>query len=282
MQAMNTAPTLFDAVRLTARRDRARRMAREDAGFLLDRAAADMADRLAVANRDFVRAVDILTPGPGLAPALAASVPGLAPEHVQAADMADLEKALPVEAGYDLAVSGFGLHWLDDLPGALALIRRALKPDGLFMAALPAEGTLSELRDTLIAAEVELSGGAGARVDPFIEVRQAGSLLQRAGFALPVADIERIVVRYGSVAALIADLRAMGATSVLTENRKPLPRGVLPRLEAIYAERHSDPDGRLTASFNLLHLTGWAPHESQQKPLKPGSAEVSLTRILKR
>ncbi|MCG6857120.1 MAG: methyltransferase domain-containing protein [Salaquimonas sp.] len=282
---MNTGEPLFDPRRLFALRERALRMARTDAGFLLNHVADEMVGRLSATNRTFTRAVDFLTPGPGLGAALAKIAPGLGIDHIAHADWLaggkEIETVLAPESR-NLVVSAFGLHWIDDLPGALALIRRVLKPDGLFMAVLPAEGTLGELREALIAAEAELSGGASQRIDPFADVRQAGSLLQGAGFALPVADIERLVVRYDSVAALVADLRAMGATSALAENRRPLPRAVPARLEAIYAERYSDPDGRIRASFNLLHLTGWAPHESQQQPLKPGSAEVNLAEALRK
>ena len=283
---MNAAEPLFDYRRLVAKRERARRIARADATFLVDRAAAEMADRLGVTNRQFRRGADFFTATNVLADALRAVEPALAIERFDERGLGEAgggRDDLRLEAGiYDLAVSAFGLHWSNDLPGVLTRIRRALKPDGLFMATLPAEGTLGELRDSLIAAEASLTSGASLRVDPFIDVRQAGALLQGAGFALPVADSEKLVVRYDSVAALVTDLRAMGVTSALAGNRKVLPRGTAERLEAIYAERYADVDGRLRASFNLIHLTGWAPHESQQKPLRPGSAQTSLARHLKR
>lgn len=282
----NTGEPLFDPRRLAAIRARARRIARADASFLLEHAALDMAERLGATNREFVQAIDFLTPGTGLAQTLASNLPRLHIEHVEHAASAKGARAQDAgalrEATRDLVVSAFGLHWLDDLPGALSLVRHVLKPDGLFMAVLPGEGTLGELRDCLIAAEAELSGGASQRIDPFVDVRQAGSLLQQAGFALPVADVERLVVRYDSVAALVRDLRAMGATSALSDNRKPLPRAIAARVESLYAERHCDPDGRIRASFNLLHLTGWAPHESQQRPARPGSAQISIAEVLAR
>lgn len=281
---MSSAEPLFDPDRLAAIRRRATAIAKADAGFLLEHAAGELADRLAATNRHFVHGLDVLTPGPGLAPFLAGAAPQLRLERIGTADAAKRhgDRSSRGGAPSDLAVSAFGLHWLDDLPGALAAIRATLKPDGLFMAALPAEGTLAELRDALIAAEEELSGGAGQRVDPFVELRQAGALLQQAGFALPVADLDKLVVRYDRVADLVADLRAMGATSALSGNRRRLPRGIMDRLEAIYAERHADPDGRIRASFNFAYLTGWAPHESQQKPLRPGSGTVSLAEVLGR
>lgn len=283
---MTVNEACFDPDRLTLHRRRARHMARDDAAFLIERASAELADRLAATNRQFVDGIDLLTPIPVLADTLRPLRPGLDLRHVDhetlaPADLASGDLRLEPEA-HDLAVSIFGLHWTNDLPGALAQIRRTLRPDGLFMATLPGEGTLSELRSCLIEAESELSSGAADRIDPFVEIRQAGSLLQRAGFALPVADSEELVVRYRSVAALIADLRAMAATSARAGTVRPLPRGILATLEAVYAKRFADPDGRLRATFNFIHLTGWAPHESQQQPLKPGSAQVRLADFLNR
>lgn len=261
-------------------------MGRVGADFLVQRSASDMADRLGAANRTFLVGADILTDSPALAEAVCRVAPGLKIDRIDDAALAARKASrddLHLQPGtYDLAISAFGLHWSNDLPGTLVQIRQALKPDGLFMATLPGEGTLAELRESLIVAESSLSAGASLRVDPFTELRQAGTLLQRAGFALPVADIDKIVIRYGSVAALIADLRAMGATSALAGAGKPLPKSIMGRLEAVYGERFSDPDGRLRASFNIIHLTGWAPHESQQKPMKPGSGRVSLAAYLKR
>jgi SAM-dependent methyltransferase len=164
----------------------------------------------------------------------------------------------------DLAVSLLSLHETNDTPGLLAQIRRALKPDGLFLAALPGQGTLAELRTALLEAETEVSGGASPRVAPFMDVRDAGALLQRAGFALPVADSETLTVRYDTMFDLMRDLRAMGATNALVaRSRKPASRRLCIR-----------------ATFSLVWLSGWAPHVSQQKPLKPGSARVSLAEIL--
>src|SRR5690606_21959196 len=165
--------------------------------------------------------------------------------------------------------------------GMLIQIRRALRPDGLFLGCMAGAGTLAELRDALLSAETELYGGASPRVYPFADVRAAGALLQRAGFALPVADHETVTVRYDSIFALMRDLRAMGATSSLSaRSRRPATKGLLMRAGEIYAERYSDPDGRIRATFSTIWLSGWAPHASQQKPLKPGSAKVSLAKIL--
>lgn len=161
-------------------------------------------------------------------------------------------------------------------------IRRALKPDGLFLAAIPGSGTLHELREVLLAAESEMTGGASPRVIPFPDVRDVGALLQRGGFALPVADKESYTVRYDSIFPLMKDLRAMGMANPLTgRSRRPLARGILLRAAELYAERFSDPDGRIRATFSFIYVSGWAPHESQQKPLKPGSATMRLADALK-
>jgi SAM-dependent methyltransferase len=181
----------------------------------------------------------------------------------------------------DLVASALALHLVDDLPGALAQIRRALKPDGLFIANLIGGETLRELRESFAFAEAELTGGASPRVAPFAELRELGALLQRAGFALPVIDQDRLTVRYGNALELMRDLRAMGATNALLErSRRPLRREVLFRAAAVYSERFADPDGRIRASFDIISLSGWAPHESQQQPLRPGSARTRLADAL--
>ena len=192
------------------------------------------------------------------------------------------EEALPFgNETLDLVVSALALQWVNDLPGTFAQIRRALKPDGLFLAALIGGETLGELRESLAVAESEIEGGVSPRVSPFVDVRTLGSLLQRADFALPVTDVERMTVRYRNVRALLHDLQRMGAANALAErSRKPLRREVLKRAEEIYAARFTDPDGRLRATFDVLWLSAWAPHESQQKPLKPGSAKMRLADAL--
>src|SRR6185312_2614985 len=197
-------------------------------------------------------------------------------------DRAADEEALPfADASLDLVVSGLALQFVNDLPGTLIQVRRALKPDGLFLAALAGGDSLAELRQSFAEAESEMDGGASPRVAPFADVRELGALLQRAGFALPVIDSERLTVRYASAFALMHDLRRMGATNVLVERRRvPLRRATLSRMADIYAGRFADADGRLRATFEIVWLSGWAPHESQQKPLKPGSAAQRLADAL--
>ena len=181
----------------------------------------------------------------------------------------------------NLVVSPLSLHLTNDTPGVFIQIRRALKPDGLFLAAIPGSGTLQELREVLLATEAEMSGGASPRVIPFADVRDMGGLLQRAGFTLPVADTETYTVRYGSLFSLLKDLRAMGMTNPLAaRSRVPLPNAFFLRAAEIYAERFSDPDGRIRATFSIIYVSGWAPHESQQKPLAPGSARTRLADAL--
>jgi SAM-dependent methyltransferase len=198
------------------------------------------------------------------------------------ADVIADEETLPFASGsLDLVVSALSLQFVNDLPGTLVQIRRALKPDGLFMAASVGGDTLTELREAFAQAESEIEGGASPRVAPFADLREWGALLQRAGFALPVADVDRLTVRYNSVVDLMQDLRRMGATNILTERRRrPLRRATLQRLTEIYARRFADPDGRLRATFEIIWLSGWAPHESQQKPLKPGAAAHRLADAL--
>ena len=190
------------------------------------------------------------------------------------------EERLPFgEASLDLMVSTLALHWTNDLPGALIQVRRALKPDGLFIGAIFGGATLTELRQALMQADSELSGGAGPRISPFADVLDAAALLQRAGFALPVADVDRVQVGYADPMALIADLRAMGETNVLAD-RRPLSKRVLSRACEVYAERFARPDGRILATFEIVTMTGWAPHPSQQQPLRPGSAKMRLADAL--
>ncbi|WP_437344189.1 methyltransferase domain-containing protein [Mesorhizobium marinum] len=189
---------------------------------------------------------------------------------------------LPFEpASIDLAASLLSLQDENDIPGMLVQIRRALMPDGLFLGAMAGAGTLAELRESLLAAEAELSGGASPRVLPFADVRDAGALLQRAGFALPVTDVETTTVRYATMFDLMADLRAMGAANTLSgRSRRPQTRAFFARAAQIYAERFSDPDGRIRATFSIIWMSGWAPDASQRKPLRRGSAEVSLAKVL--
>ena len=194
------------------------------------------------------------------------------------------EEALPFGADrFDLATSVQLLHWVNDLPGTLAQLRYTLRPDGLLLLALPGGETLAELRAALLDAELEVEGGAGPRVSPFLDVRDAGALLQRAGFALPVVDVDRLRVSYPDPLALLRDLRAMGETNALVERRRGLRRETLARALSLYAERHGEgADGRVTATFDIVFLTAWKPHPSQQRPLRRGSGQVDLAQALGR
>jgi SAM-dependent methyltransferase len=273
----NAAPILFDRALLRARRSSAEK--RGAATFLLDRVAEDMAERLHAVLRAFAVCADIGTPGDQVRSALARRVGELA-----SVDLPDSEtEPLSLAPGsIDLAVSALALHFVNDLPGVLAQIRRAVKPDGLLLAAMIGGDTLTELRQSFAAAEAELEGGISPRVALFADLRDVGALLQRAGFALPVTDVERIVVRYDNALALMQDLRRMGATNVLVERRRvPTRRATLLRMAQIYSERFADPDGRIRATFDVIWLSGWAPHKSQQQPLQPGSAKASLAEAVK-
>ncbi len=288
--ATTDSPLIFDRQLLRARRRRATAM--EPATFLLNRVATDLGDRLAAVLRRFELALDLWTPGDAVGQALRrlGSV-----DTIVAADMAwpgdgvparpfvvADEAALPFsDAVFDLVVSALALQFVNDLPGTLVQVRRALKPDGLFLGALIGGETLTELRQSFAAAESEVEGGVSPRVAPFADLRDLGALLQRAGFALPVTDIDRVTVRYDSVFALMHDLRRMGATNPLIDRRRvPLRRATLMRMAEIYRERFSDADGRVRATFEIVWLSGWAPHPSQQQPLRPGSAKARLADAL--
>lgn len=286
-----TPPPLFDRRLHRLRLDRA---APRYADFLKRRAAEDMVDRLASILREFSVGVDLGARTGAFRRALAASPAagrvGLLIESDASARMlagreglrvaADEERLPFAEGSLDLATSGLALHWTDDLPGALVQIRRALKPDGLFLGAFLGGATLQELRWALTEAETELLGGAGPRVSPFAGAYDGASLLQRAGFALPVSDVDRVTVRYADPLGLLRDLRAMGETNTLYARPGPLTRGVLSRAFELYAARYAAPDGRLPATFDIVSLQGWAPHESQPKALRPGSAKARLADAL--
>ena len=278
----STPPRIFDRALLQRRIRKARAGAAPD--FLLARAADDLLDRLQTVMRPFPRALDLGAPADHFARAIIASgrAEPLSAGRFGGVVIAD-EEALPfAPASFDLVVSGMALHWVNDLPGVFAQVRRILAPDGLFIACLPGGASLVELRAALAQAEEEILGGASPRVSPFVDVRDMGGLLQRAGFALPVSDIDSFTLRYDSLFALMADVRAMGAANVLTQRaKKPLRRDMLMRAAQIYAERFSDPDGRVRASFEIVWLSGWAPHESQQKPAQPGSATARLEDAIK-
>ena len=272
------APTLFDRRLLRARQSRAFKQG--PVTFLLDRVAEEMAERLAAVKRDFAEAADIWTPGDALRKPLADRLKSFT--HLDV--LGDPQEVLPFQQEtLDLVVSALALQFVNDLPGVLAQIRRALKPDGLLLAAMIGGDTLNELRQCFAAAEAELEGGVSPRVAPFADLRDAGHLLQRAGLALPVTDVDRIVVRYDSAFALMADIRRMGASNILVERRRaPTRRATMLRMAQLYAKRFADADGRIRATFDVVWLSGWAPHESQQKPLKPGSATASLAEAVKK
>jgi SAM-dependent methyltransferase len=281
-------PMIFDRALLRRRRRRAAALG--PATFLLDRVAGDLAERLATVLRRFELAVDLGTPGDAVRTAVARleSV-----GKIVAADVmpdaargeifiATDEEALPFgDATLDLVVSALALQFVNDLPGVLVQVRRALKPDGLLLAALLGGETLTELRQSFAEAESDIEGGVSPRVAPFADLRDLGALLQRAGFALPVTDVDRVTVRYDSAFGLMHDLRRMGATNALLARRRtPLKRATLQRMAEIYAERFADEDGRLRATFEIVWLSGWAPHPDQQQPLKPGSAKARLADAL--
>lgn len=283
---------LFDLDLVTARRERAARLSQPGGDFLLNIVAEELAERLSVVERQFDDAVE-LHGATGLAAARAMATgrigklkrietgsvfaaPGSAVEH------AGLEEVPLEDQSVNLILSPLALHVTNDTPGMLIRMRRALKPDGLLLAAIPGAGTLQELREVLLAAEAEIYAGASPRVIPFADVRDIGGLLQRAGFALPVIDAENYTVRYDTIFDLMRDLRAMGMTNPLSgRSCKPVSRQFFMRAAQIYAERFSDADGRIRATFSIVYVSGWAPHESQQKPLKPGSAKMRLADALK-
>jgi SAM-dependent methyltransferase len=268
-------PRLFDRTLLRARQDRARHGG--PATFLLDRVAEDMAERLQAVTRNFSDVADVWTPDTAVQGLLEGRFKSIS--HV---GLDDSEALALAPESLDLVVSALAFQFVNDLPGVLAQIRRALRPDGLLLAAMLGGDTLTELRQAFAAAEAECEGGVSPRVAPFADLRDVGALLQRAGFALPVTDVDRVVVRYGSAFALMQDLRRMGATNILLERRRaPTRRATLLRMAEIYGSRFADPDGRVRATFDVIWLSGWAPHESQQQPLRPGSAKASLEAAVK-
>lgn len=277
---------VFDHAAIATFRARALKNRKGGVEFLLHHVAREMADRLSFIDRKFENVAVVS----GNAKFLPQDFLGdtrhggtVFSEEGQGnwADHSDEHPPI-AHKNLDLALSFLSLHDTNDTPGALIQMRNMLKPDGLMMAVLPASDTLNELRECLLAAETEISGGASPRVHPFVDVRSAGSLLQRAGYALPVVDQETITVRYSTMFDLMKDLRAMGAGNALSlRSRKPLRKSIIVRAAHIYAERFGQVDGKIPATFSFLWLSGWAPDSSQQKPLKPGSAKASLAEALK-
>ena len=289
---------VFDRRAVRAHRDRAApRLSDHD--FLLVEASRRLVDRLGDVNRRFHHALDLGCHGGEFAAALTAADPdrgvdtlvlahGSPRMAAVAAGRSDRprlvvdEEVLPFAAGFfDLVVSVLSLHWVNDLPGALVQIRRALRPDGLFLAAMFGAGTLAELRQALVRAELDEEGGAGPRVSPFVEVAEAGALLQRAGFAMPVADADTVEATYADAPALMREIRGMGEANAVLGRRKTFTRRrTMARAAVLYAEGFAAPGGRVHASFELLTLTGWAPDASQPQPLAPGSAKTRLADAL--
>ena len=288
---MAEAMNVFD--RALLRRRRARAAARlGDHDFLFRAGAERLADRIDDMRGGFARVLELGAHGALLREAIGARAGA---EAYVAADIAlplaaaarglrvvADEEALPfAEGAFDLVVANLGLHWINDLPGALIQMRRCLRPDGLLLASMLGGRTLEELRACLLAAEAEVADGASPRVSPFADARDAGRLLQRAGFALPVVDADLLDASYPDALALMRDLRGMGESNAAIDRRRSFTRReVLLRAAAIYAERFGGPDGRVKASFEILTLTAWAPAPSQPRPLRPGSAAARLADAL--
>ena len=274
----NVAPILFDRALLRARQSRASRV--WSRGIPARSSCRGYGGAAARGLREFKNAADVGTPGDQVRNVLHQRV-----DQFARIELPDLEsEPLPLQPdSLDLVVSALAFEFVNDLPGVLAQIRRALRPDGLLLAAIIGGETLTELRQSFAAAEAECEGGVSPRVAPFADLRDIGALLQRAGFALPVTDVDRVVVRYTDAFALMQDLRRMGATNILRERRRtPTRRATMLRMAQIYGERFADPDGRIRATFDVIWLSGWAPHQSQQQPLRPGSAKASLAEAVKK
>lgn len=268
---MTSPPILANRAALTRNRQRARRLPGHDAALFLHRLAfADLQERLLEVNRSFT------------APAVVTGLPEIWGDFLPGARVVEDTDLLAVEPGaHDLVIHAMALHWANDPIGQLVQARRALRPDGLFLAVLPGGRTLHELRTALAEGESQVTGGLSPRVLPMAEIRDLGALMQRAGFALPVADSLTQTVHYPDFATLLADLRAMGEGNALaTRLRRPTPRAVFAQAEAIYRANFATADHRLAATFDLVFLTGWAPHDSQQTPLRPGSARQRLAEAL--
>jgi SAM-dependent methyltransferase len=286
-------PKIFDRVLLRRRRERIAQSADPRRDFLFAESGERMLDRLDDVRRRFPLALDLgsrdgllarLLQGRGGVETLIQGDLSLGMLERAGGPRLQLdEEALPfAPESFDLVMANLSLHWTNDLPGALAQIHHVLKPDGLFLGVLFGAGTLAELRSVLMEAEIAETGGASARVAPFADLRDAAGLMQRAGFALPVADVETVTVTYAGLLPLLTDLRAMGEASILDARlRRPTRRAVIARAAALYQEKFAMPDGRIPASFRLIFLTGWAPHESQQQPARRGSGTINLGEVLR-
>jgi NADH dehydrogenase [ubiquinone] 1 alpha subcomplex assembly factor 5 len=293
MSSPGTPPKIFDRALLRRRRERIAANADPKRDFLFAESGERMLDRLDDVTRRFPLALDLgsrdgllgrLLQGRGGIETLIQGDLSLGLLRQAGGRVLQLdEEALPFgPESFDLVLANLALHWTNDLPGALAQVRQVLKPDGLFLGALFGAGTLGELRTVLMEAEIAETGGASARVAPFADLRDAAGLLQRAGFALPVADVETVTVTYAGMMPLLADLRAMGEANILDARlKRPTRRAVIARAAALYQEKFATADGRIPASFRLIFLTGWAPHESQQQPARRGSGKVNLGEALR-
>ena len=280
-----TVKPIIDLQLLRRRQRRAQKAAVKGADFLLKYIAQEMDERLSLIERNFENPIQIYGYNQALSHQIVSRDQAAEFSYFnhddQTNDSLEAEALGLNEATFDLVLSPASLHLTNDTPGFFAQAHKALKEDGLFMASVLGAGTLQELREALLTAESELYGGASARVIPFADIRDYGGLLQRAGFALPVIDSDTLTVRYDDVWALMRDLRAMGMTNPLTDrNKKPVSKAFFERVNEVYCERFSDPDGRIRASFTIIYLAGWKPHKSQQKPLKPGSAKTRLSDAL--
>lgn len=288
---MTSQPNIFDRALLSRRRTRVAPAAPAH-DFLLRHVSEDIADRLSLIARTFPIGLNLGAHTGALSRRLRqlgsvgelidADTSGAMLAHCDGPLLAADEEFLPFGPNtLDLVVSGLSLQFTNDLPGVLLQVRQALKGDGLLLAALLGAGSLAEMREAFIIAETELYGGATPRVAPFADVRTLGSLLQRAGFALPVADVDTLTVTYAHPLALMQELKAMGASNALVErSRRPMTRHLLARAAEVYAERFGTADGRVPATFEIVTLTGWAPDPSQPKPLRPGSARTRLADAL--
>ena len=291
MAAPENPLCVFDRAAVRAHRERAAHRP-EAAEFLACEAAERLADRLDDVTRRFPRALDLgcrhgvlaryLAGRGGIKQLIHADAAFGFARRVTAPALVCEAEALPfAPASFDLVLSNLELHWTNDLPGALLQLRQALKPDGLLLASLFAGATLGELRLALMEAELEEEGGVSPRVAPFADLPDLGQLLQRAGFALPVADSDTIEVTYADALSLMRDLRAMGESNAVAERRRGFSRrATMARAAAYYRERFARPDGRIPARFEIVTLTAWAPHESQPRPLAPGSAGTRLAAAL--